>query len=127
MIFRTRADRLLLGRLVQDGIDLAQRKTGDLDVVELQVIARMSRSQLESSAILLSAMMRAFFSASDSELSATTGTSCMPNDFAACSRPWPAITSKSSVTRMGLVKPNRLIEFSISLSCLRECDRALPG
>ena len=38
LIFRTRADRLLLGRVVQDDIDLAQRKTGDLDVVELQVM-----------------------------------------------------------------------------------------
>jgi hypothetical protein len=38
IVFRTRSDRLLLGSLVQDGVDLAQRKTGDLDVVELQVI-----------------------------------------------------------------------------------------
>jgi molybdate/tungstate transport system ATP-binding protein len=33
----------------------------------------------------LSAILRAFLSASDNELSATTGTSCIPNDFAACS------------------------------------------
>ena len=38
MVFRTRFDRLLLGRLVQDRIDLAQRKAGDFDVVELQVM-----------------------------------------------------------------------------------------
>jgi hypothetical protein len=38
IILRTRPDRLLLRRLVQDRVDLAQRKTGDLDVVELQVI-----------------------------------------------------------------------------------------
>src|SRR5713226_1117125 len=38
MVFRTRTDRLFLGRLVHDDIDLAQRKTGDLDIVELQVV-----------------------------------------------------------------------------------------
>ena len=37
-VFRTRFDRLFLGRFVQDRIDLAQRKAGDLDVVELQIM-----------------------------------------------------------------------------------------
>src|SRR5258706_10319075 len=41
IVFRTRTDRLFLGGLVQDDIDLAQRKTGDLDIVELQVIERL--------------------------------------------------------------------------------------
>ena len=35
--------------------------------------------------------------------------------------------AKSSVTRMGLVKPNRLIEAAISLICFLEWVRALPG
>ncbi len=38
MIFRTGFVRLLLGSLVQDRIDFAQRKAGDLDVVELQLL-----------------------------------------------------------------------------------------
>jgi hypothetical protein len=36
-VFRTRFDRPLFGCFVQDRIDLAQRKAGDFDVVELQV------------------------------------------------------------------------------------------
>jgi hypothetical protein len=38
MILRTRFDRLLLGRLVQDDVDLAQREAGDFDVIEMQVM-----------------------------------------------------------------------------------------
>jgi hypothetical protein len=38
VIFRAGLDRLLLGRLVQNRIDLAQREAGDFDVVELQVM-----------------------------------------------------------------------------------------
>ena len=41
MIFRTGFVRLLLGSLVQDGIDLAQRKAGDLDILELQLLERL--------------------------------------------------------------------------------------
>jgi hypothetical protein len=36
-VFRTGFDRLLLGGVVQDRIDLAQRKPGDFNVVELQI------------------------------------------------------------------------------------------
>ena len=41
MIFRTGFDRLLLGRIVKDRIDLAQRKAGHLQVVELQIMKTM--------------------------------------------------------------------------------------
>ena len=34
IIFRTRTDRLFLGRFVQDDIDLAQRMAGDSDVIK---------------------------------------------------------------------------------------------
>lgn len=47
------------------------------------------------------------------------------NNFAAATRPCPAMIRSSSSIRIGLLKPNRLIEAAICLICLREWVRAL--
>jgi hypothetical protein len=57
----------------------------------------------------------------------TTGTEAKFNNLAAASLPWPAITSRSSETRMGLAKPKRSIESAICRICFFEWVRALPA
>ena len=55
------------------------------------------------------------------------GTSARPASFAARSRPCPAMMTPCSSIRIGLVKPNSLIEALICSSCRLGCVRALRG
>ena len=88
---------------------------------------RRSRSQLAPSAILLSASLSARFFPSVNPASTMVGTSARPASFAARSRPCPAMMTPCSSIRIGLVKPNSLIEALICSSCRLGCVRALRG
>jgi len=83
-------------------------------------------SQVAFSAIRLSARRSASFCAGDKCRSTITGTLAMPSAAAASNRPWPAISTPSSSTSSGLVKPKaRMLALSCS-SCPALCTRAFP-
>ena len=84
-------------------------------------------SQVAFSAMRLSARRSASFCAEPRCFSTITGALAMPSASAASSRPWPAISTPSSSTSSGLVKPKASMLALICSSCSAECTRALPA
>lgn len=80
-----------------------------------------SMLHLPSSVSLLSAMRYNRFCASLKWLKIMTGTSAIFKACAAASRPWPAMISKFSSTRIGFINPNSRMESAIFRSCRRLC------
>src|ERR1051326_6618337 len=87
----------------------------------------IAMSQPALRAIRLSASTSCRRCTSDSPRSGMTGTSARPSCLAAASRPWPAITSPFSLTRIGLLKPNARMLPAISAICASLWVRALRG
>ena len=90
-------------------------------------LAARCRRPISNFALRLSASISSRFSWTSSPASVIVGPSVQPNDWAAKTRPWPAMMVAFSSIKAGLVQPKRRMTPASCTICSCECLRAFCG